>query len=80
MELFGTSLAGLATGLGNLCANLGGLSFVLLLGVLRDRTGSFGPGLYALSALCLVALGCVAALSQLLRRQPTTIPPATAPG
>jgi sugar phosphate permease len=77
LEVFGTSLGGLATGLGNLCANLGGLSFVLLLGVLRDRTGSFDPGLYALSALCLLALGCVACLSMLLRHRPTTVPRAT---
>ena len=68
--LFGPGLAGLSSGFGNFCANLGGFSSVLALGVLKDATGQFTAGFYYLAAV--VLLGAVAAL--VLWRQPLPRP------
>ena len=68
--LFGPGLAGLSSGFGNFCANLGGFSSVLALGVLKDATGEFTAGFYYLAAV--VLLGAVAAL--VLWRQPLPRP------
>lgn len=61
-RIFGPSLAGLSSGFGNFCANLGGFASALLLGVLRDATGSFTPGFLALAALALIGFLAVLAL------------------
>ncbi len=53
INLFGRQGAGLASGFGNAMANLGGFSFAYALGAIRDSTGSFALGTYAISALCL---------------------------
>lgn len=68
--LFGPGLAGLSSGFGNFCANLGGFSSVLALGVLKDATGHFTAGFYYLAAVVLV--GALAAL--VLWRQPLSRP------
>jgi sugar phosphate permease len=69
--LFGPGLAGLSSGFGNFFANVGGFVSVLLLGVLKDATGSFGVGFLVLSALALV--GFVAVL-WLAKSTPRAIP------
>jgi len=61
-RIFGPHLAGLSSGFGNFCANLGGFASALLLGVLRDATGSFTPGFLALAAMALIGFLAVLAL------------------
>jgi DHA1 family inner membrane transport protein len=65
IELFGPEIAGLTSGFGNFCANLGGLTFAYTLGVVKDATGSFDAGLYAIAGLCLVALVCTLLLARM---------------
>lgn len=69
-SLFGPGLAGLSSGFGNFCANLGGFSSALALGLLKDATGEFTTGFLYLGAVALV--GAVAAL--VLWRQPLPRP------
>lgn len=52
----GTRAAGVLSGFGNLCANLGGFACAYGLGAIRDATGSFRAGYLTLAALCLLAL------------------------
>ncbi len=68
---FGAALAGLSSGFGNFCANIGGFVASLLIGVLRDVTGSFGLGFLALGIIA--AIGFVATVA--LSRIPTTTKP-----
>lgn len=56
----GTRAAGVASGFGNLCANVGGFACSYGFGVLRDTTGSFRPGFLTLAALCALAVGLTA--------------------
>ena len=58
-RLFGPGIAGLSSGFGNLCANLGGFASGLLLGVLRDATGSFTLGFYCLAAIAFIGFAAV---------------------
>jgi sugar phosphate permease len=67
IEALGKPTAGLATGVGNLFANLGALVAAYTLGWLKDATGSFASGFHLIAALC--ALGVV--LSWILARQRT---------
>jgi predicted MFS family arabinose efflux permease len=69
IELYGPRTAGLATGFGNLWANLGGFSFALALGRIKDATGSFSAGLYAMAALCGAALVATGLLHRLTSRR-----------
>lgn len=61
---FGSRLAGLSTGFGNFCANLGGFAAILGLGILRDATGSFSVGFYCLAGVALIGLVATALLSR----------------
>ena len=63
VDLFGPRVAGLTTGFSNLCANLGGLTAAVILGAIKDATGSFSAGLYGLAGLCIVGLACVQLLA-----------------
>lgn len=56
IQVLGSRTAGLASGFGNFLANLGGFTFAYALGAVRDATGSFAYAMYALSALCAVAV------------------------
>ena len=60
----GQRTAGLATGVGNLFANLGALLSAFVLGVVKDSTGAFASGFYGIAALC----GAGALLSFVLAR------------
>jgi DHA1 family inner membrane transport protein len=64
----GTRAAGVASGFGNLCANIGGFACSYGFGVLRDATGSFRPGFFTLAALCAVA----AAMTAMIQAKPAT--------
>ncbi|GAA2878466.1 MFS transporter [Actinoplanes cyaneus] len=56
IAVLGAQRAGLLSGFGNFCANLGSFAFVYALGAVKDATGSFRAGFVSLSVLCLVAL------------------------
>lgn len=64
IRLLGPRTAGVTSGFGNFFANLGGFTFTYTIGALKDATGSFNLGLYALSALCLVGLACTLLLTR----------------
>ena len=63
IERFGVEKAGLASGFGNFFANIGGFTFAYTIGVLKDETGSFAVGFYALAGLCVFGLVCVLGLA-----------------
>ncbi len=63
-QLFGPGIAGLSSGFGNLCANIGGFLSVLALGVLKDLTGSFSVGFLCLGVLSLIGFLAVVWLSK----------------
>jgi len=65
IEALGARLAGTATGLGNLCANIGGFIAVYAMGAIRDHAGSFKWGFVAISVACVAGIGLAAALSRL---------------
>jgi nitrate/nitrite transporter NarK len=67
VQVFGTRTAGLTSGFGNFCANMGGLTFAYTLGALKDSTGSFAIGLYSLSGMCVVGLGISIVLARVQR-------------
>jgi DHA1 family inner membrane transport protein len=69
VTLFGRAQAGTTAGFSNFAANLGGLSFGYALGVVKEVTGSFDSGLFVLAGACVVAFGCVLALTRV--RPPT---------
>ncbi|GIF12960.1 MFS transporter [Actinoplanes teichomyceticus] len=71
ISVLGARRAGLLSGFGNFCANLGGFAFVYLLGAVKDATGSFRAGFLGLAALCLLGLAAAAAA-----RQPAAARPA----
>ncbi len=56
VERYGAGMMGTLLGFGNFFANLGGFTFTYLLGVLKDQTGYFESGFYAISAACLLGL------------------------
>ena len=63
-RLFGPGIAGLSSGFGNFCANIGGFVSVLALGVLKDATGSFDSGFLYLAVVSLLGVGAVVALGR----------------
>ena len=66
LRLFGLRTAGVTSGFGNFCANMGGSTFVFVLGAVRQATGSFNAGVETLAALCLVGAGCTLLLARWL--------------
>ena len=69
IDIVGQRRAGLASGLANFFANLGGFSFAYTLGAIKDATGSFRAGFLALSALAIVGVGLAVLLARERRRQ-----------
>ena len=70
LQYVGSSNAGVLSGFGNFCANLGGFAFTLVLGAIKDSTGSFDLGLYALAGLCVAGLVATALVGKPPLRQP----------
>ncbi|MEV0898275.1 MFS transporter [Actinoplanes sp. NPDC049802] len=68
LQVLGARSAGLISGFGNFCANLGSFAFVYALGAVKDATGSFRSGFLSLAVLCLVALAATWLTRPLLRR------------
>ncbi|SDI29393.1 MFS transporter [Nonomuraea jiangxiensis] len=69
LRYVGTANTGLVTGFSNFCANLGGVTFSFGLGAVKDASGSFDAGLWALSGMCAAALAVTWAISRLPVRQ-----------
>lgn len=68
--LFGSGVAGLSSGFGNFCANIGGFVSALLLGGLKDATGSFTSGFLVLAAIAAVAFLAAVTLSRMTPNAP----------
>lgn len=73
VEILGSRKAGISTGFSNLFANLGGFSATYLLGSLKDYTGVFKYGFYAIAALCFVGLLFALILSRIRSQQQPSI-------
>jgi len=56
LEVLGSHTKGTTTGVSNFFANLGAFSFVYLLGALRDASGSFESGFYAIAGVAVIGL------------------------
>lgn len=54
VERYGARMLGTLSGFGNFFANVGAFTFTYSLGALKDQTGSFKWGFYALAAACLL--------------------------
>lgn len=65
IELLGPQTAGLASGFGNFFANMGGFTFAYTLGAVKDATGSFAGGFYALAGMCVAGVACTVLLARL---------------
>jgi len=64
VQMFGLRNAGFISGFGNGFANLGAFTFIFLLGVIRDATGSFNAGFDAIAGACMVGVLATAALAR----------------
>jgi predicted MFS family arabinose efflux permease len=67
IEVLGHRSAGMATGISNLFANLGGLLTAYALGVVKDRLGTFTWGFAGISVLCLVGVALSVVLARMRR-------------
>jgi len=56
VEILGVRRAGISSGFSNFFANIGGLSITYLLGALKDTTGVFKPGFFAISGACFIGV------------------------
>ena len=68
VEILGSRVAGTASGIANLCANIGGLISVTALGVIKDQAGSFAWGFVGIGCVCLVGVALSLLLGHLRRR------------
>ena len=64
VEVLGSRVTGMSSGVSNLYANVGALVFALSLGVIKDKSGTFDWGFWGITAFC--ALGVL--LSVVLAR------------
>jgi sugar phosphate permease len=71
VENLGPNTAGMATGFGNLFANLGGFSATYLLGYLKDSTGYFTSGFWVIAGSCAIGLLFTFTLSLMRKKSPT---------
>lgn len=65
IEVLGPRIAGISTGFSNMFANLGALTAVYALGVVKDQAGSFNAGFYALSGACAIGVALSIALARM---------------
>lgn len=65
VEILRLRNAGVATGFGNTFANVGALTFGYTIGALKDITGGFSIGFYALAVCCAVGLVLTVLLARL---------------
>jgi nitrate/nitrite transporter NarK len=67
VELLGARRAGVSTGFSNLFANLGGFTFAFGLGAIKDITGSFDAGFFALAACALAGVALTVLVGSIRR-------------
>jgi len=68
VEILGVPKAGISIGFSNLFANIGGFSAAYLLGALKDRTGAFKPGFFAICGACFLGLALTFILARMRRK------------
>jgi len=68
VEIIGAPKAGISIGFSNLFANVGGFSAAYLLGALKDRTGVFKPGFFAICGACFLGLALTWVLGRMRRK------------
>ncbi len=68
--MFGLRNAGFISGFGNGFANLGAFTFIYALGAIKDATGAFTAGFYAIAVACAVGVLASLALARERRRRP----------
>ena len=68
VEVLGPRVAGTASGIANLFANIGGLISVAALGVIKDHAGSFAWGFAGIGCVCLVGVALAIALGRIRMR------------
>ncbi len=68
VEILGVRKAGISSGFSNFFANIGGFSATYLLGALKDATGAFKPGFFAICGACFVGLGLTFTLGRMRRK------------
>jgi sugar phosphate permease len=56
IERYGADMVGSLSGFGNFFANLGGITFSFLVGLIKDKTGHFESGFYAISLACILGI------------------------
>jgi sugar phosphate permease len=82
VEVLGPRMAGTATGVSNLFANIGGVLTAYALGVVKDRAGSFTWGYFGISVMCLIGVALAVVLAGVRKRAlaagPGTADPAPA--
>jgi nitrate/nitrite transporter NarK len=75
VDILGPRRAGISSGFSNFFANVGGFSFTYTIGALKDATGSFDVGFYALTACCVAGIALTFVLAAVRKRW---VPPAEA--
>lgn len=68
VEILGVSKAGISIGFSNLFANVGGFSAAYLLGALKDRSGAFKPGFFAICGACFLGFALTLMLARMRRK------------
>jgi nitrate/nitrite transporter NarK len=68
VEVLGPRIAGTATGVGNLFANIGGFVTAYAFGVVKDHTGNFAWGYRGIGVLCLAGVVLSFVLARVRRR------------
>ena len=68
VEVLGPRIAGTATGVGNLFANLGGFVTAYVFGVVKDHAGSFAWGYRGISVICVAGVVLSIVLARVRRR------------
>lgn len=73
VDFLGASKAGISRGFSNLFANIGGFSFIYLVGAIKDSTGAFKYGFYIITGACLVGLILTLALYRMRHTTATPV-------
>lgn len=74
VEVLGARLAGTATGVGNLFANIGGFLTAYAFGAIKDLAGSFAWGYRAVAIMCLAGAALSFALARMRTRALASAP------
>lgn len=68
VEVLGPRVAGTASGIGNLCANIGGFVTAYAFGAVKDHAGSFAWGYRGISIACVAGVALSIVLARVRRR------------